>query len=89
MMVWCGTFDATEPSCFSQDGKKKIKTSVVGMFLEYVVQTMEDDFHVKSSAFALQQSIAKATLSCNHQFSHVRLVCEAATDISSSVTDFS
>lgn len=57
---------------FPQDGKKKLKSSVVGMFLEYVVQTLEDDFHVKSSAFA--QSIAKATLSCNHQFSHVRLV---------------
>lgn len=54
----------------NQDGKKKLKSSVVGMFLEYVVQTLEDDFHVKSSVFA--QSIAKATLSCNHQFSHVR-----------------
>lgn len=64
----------TELTCFSQDGNKKLQCSVVAMFLEYVVQTLEDDFHAKSSNYALQQSIVAATLSCNHQFSHVRSV---------------
>lgn len=73
--------------CFSQDSQKKHRCSVVAMFLEYVMQTLEDDFHVKSSASAPQQSIAKETLSCNRHFSHVRLVCKAAADISSSDTD--
>lgn len=42
------------------------------MLLEYVVQTLEDDFQAKRSASALHHSIAKAVLSCDQQFPRVR-----------------
>lgn len=42
------------------------------MFLEYVVQTLEDDFKTKLSISALHQSIAKGMLSCDQQFPRVR-----------------
>ncbi|XP_028316340.1 uncharacterized protein simc1 [Gouania willdenowi] len=45
---------------------------VVRMLLEYVVQTIEDDFRAKHCTSALHQSIAKATLSCDQRFSRVR-----------------
>ncbi|XP_060935566.1 uncharacterized protein simc1 [Limanda limanda] len=47
---------------------------VVRMFLEYVVQTLEDDFQAKRSVSALHHSITKATLSCDQQFPQVREV---------------
>ncbi|CAJ1058585.1 uncharacterized protein simc1 isoform X1 [Xyrichtys novacula] len=58
----------------NQDHTKKHRTEVVRMFLEYVVQTLEDDFQVKYSSSSLQHSIAKATLSCDQQFPRVREV---------------
>uniref|UniRef100_A0AAQ5X1P0 SUMO-interacting motif-containing protein 1 n=1 Tax=Amphiprion ocellaris TaxID=80972 RepID=A0AAQ5X1P0_AMPOC len=45
---------------------------VVRMLLEYIVQTLEDDFQAKSCTSALHHSIAKATLSCDQQFPRVR-----------------
>ncbi|XP_053284182.1 uncharacterized protein simc1 [Pleuronectes platessa] len=47
---------------------------VVRMFLEYVVQTLQDDFQAKRSVSALHLSITKATLSCDQQFPQVREV---------------
>ncbi|XP_037315930.2 uncharacterized protein simc1 isoform X1 [Pungitius pungitius] len=47
---------------------------VVRMLLDYVVQTLEDDFQAKRSISALHNSIAKATLSCDEQFPRVREV---------------
>ncbi|KAM8908492.1 SUMO-interacting motif-containing protein 1 isoform 2-T2 [Spinachia spinachia] len=47
---------------------------VVRMLLDYVVQTLEDDFQAKRSINALHDSIAKATLSCDEQFPRVREV---------------
>ncbi|XP_059201554.1 uncharacterized protein simc1 isoform X2 [Centropristis striata] len=51
---------------------QKHRCEVVRMFLDYVVQTLEDDFQANRSISALHQSIAKATLSCDQQFPHVR-----------------
>ncbi|XP_070769901.1 SUMO-interacting motif-containing protein 1 [Enoplosus armatus] len=56
----------------NQDHTKRQRCEVVRMFLEYVVQTLEDDFQAKHSTSALHHSIAKATLSCDQQFPCVR-----------------
>uniref|UniRef100_UPI0037E86989 uncharacterized protein simc1 isoform X2 n=1 Tax=Semicossyphus pulcher TaxID=241346 RepID=UPI0037E86989 len=56
----------------NQDQTKRHRIEVVRMLLEYVVQTLEDDFKAKCSSSDLHLSIAKATLSCDQQFSHVR-----------------
>lgn len=55
--------------------KQEIQPEMLCMFLEYVTQTLEDDFKAKQTAFALNQSIAKAMLSFD-QFSHIRDVCK-------------
>ncbi|KAM7417762.1 hypothetical protein PAMA_017417 [Pampus argenteus] len=55
-----------------QDHTKRLRWEVVRMLLEYVVQTLEDDFQAKRSISALHHSIAKATLSCDQQFPQVR-----------------
>lgn len=44
------------------------------MLLDYVVQTLEDDFQAKRSISALHHSIAKTTLSCDEQFPHIRCI---------------
>lgn len=54
--------------------KQEHRPVIVCMFLEYVFQTLEDDF--KAKQHALHQSLAKAILSCDHQFSHIRDVCQ-------------
>lgn len=56
----------------NQDRTNRLRWEVVRMFLEYIVQTLEDDFHAKRSISALHDSIAKATLSCDQQFPRVR-----------------
>ncbi|XP_029918418.1 SUMO-interacting motif-containing protein 1 isoform X2 [Myripristis murdjan] len=56
----------------NQDHDKRHRCEVVRMFLEYVVQTLEDDFQAKVSASALRRSIAKATLSCDLHFTQVK-----------------
>ncbi|KAG8004079.1 SUMO-interacting motif-containing protein 1, partial [Nibea albiflora] len=56
----------------NQDHAKRHRCEVVRMLLEYVVQTMEDDFQAKRSSSTLHQSIAKSTLSCDQQFLNVR-----------------
>ncbi|XP_063733045.1 SUMO-interacting motif-containing protein 1 [Eleginops maclovinus] len=56
----------------NQDHIQRHLSEVVRMFLDYVVQTLEDDFQAKCSISALHHSIAKATLSCDEQFPHVR-----------------
>lgn len=53
---------------------QKNSCEVVRMLLDYVVQTLEDDFLAKRSINALHDSIAKATLSCDEQFPRVREV---------------
>ncbi|XP_029298195.1 uncharacterized protein simc1 isoform X2 [Cottoperca gobio] len=56
----------------NQDDIKRRRSEVVRMLLDYVVQTLEDDFQAKRTISDLHQSIAKATLSCDQQFPHVR-----------------
>ncbi|XP_026186615.1 uncharacterized protein simc1 [Mastacembelus armatus] len=51
---------------------QKHRSEVVRMFLEYVIQTLEDDFQAKHSVLSLHHSIAKTTLSCDQQFPRVR-----------------
>ncbi|XP_033830245.1 SUMO-interacting motif-containing protein 1 [Periophthalmus magnuspinnatus] len=46
------------------------------MFLDYVVLTLEDDFKTKQSTSALYQSIAKAMLSFDQQFPHIKDICK-------------
>lgn len=55
-----------------QDSADRQRCSVIRMFLDYIVQTLEDDFQAKRSGSALNQSIAKSLLSCDQQFSQVR-----------------
>ncbi|XP_028445807.1 uncharacterized protein simc1 isoform X1 [Perca flavescens] len=57
---------------FNQDDTKRHRCEVVRMLLDYVVQTLEDDFQANRSISTLHHSIAKATLSCDQQFPHVR-----------------
>ncbi|MBN3297341.1 SIMC1 protein, partial [Amia calva] len=57
------------------DEKERVKKpvpAVLCMFLTYVVQTLEDDFHRRLAMQELHRSIAKATLSCDRKFPHVR-----------------
>ncbi|XP_071373442.1 SUMO-interacting motif-containing protein 1 isoform X2 [Centroberyx affinis] len=56
----------------NQDHAKRHRWEVVRMLLEYVVQTLEDDFQAKLSLSALRHSIAKQTLSCDLRFTQVR-----------------
>ncbi|XP_049600061.1 uncharacterized protein simc1 isoform X2 [Syngnathus scovelli] len=56
----------------TQEVKKKHHPAVVRMLLEYIVQTLEDDFSHKKSTSELHQSIARATLSCNQHFQQVQ-----------------
>ncbi|XP_049441276.1 SUMO-interacting motif-containing protein 1 isoform X1 [Epinephelus fuscoguttatus] len=56
----------------SQDHTKRHQCEVVRMLLEYVVQTLEDDFQAKCSVSALNRSIAKEVLSCDQQFHRIR-----------------
>ncbi|XP_072251936.1 uncharacterized protein simc1 [Leuresthes tenuis] len=56
----------------NQDRTKKHRCEAVRMFLDYIVQTLEDDFHAKCSSSGAHHSIAKATLSCDQQFTRVR-----------------
>ncbi|XP_030068047.1 SUMO-interacting motif-containing protein 1 isoform X2 [Microcaecilia unicolor] len=46
------------------------------LFLQYVIQTLEDDFQVNLRRRILQKSIAKSALSCDQHFSNVRNVIE-------------
>ncbi|KAM3612974.1 uncharacterized protein V6R79_018111 [Siganus canaliculatus] len=54
--------------------KHGYRCEVVRMLLEYVVQTLEDDFQAKYSTLTLHHSIAKTILSCDQQFPRVREV---------------
>ncbi|XP_056239620.1 uncharacterized protein simc1 isoform X1 [Seriola aureovittata] len=56
----------------NQDSTNRRRCEIVRMLLEYVVQTLEDDFQAKRSTSALHHSIAKATLSCDQHFPQVR-----------------
>ncbi|CAL8308428.1 unnamed protein product [Arctogadus glacialis] len=57
-----------------EDPTKRHFCEVVRMLLEYVLRTMEDDFRAKLSSAALNESIARAFLSCTSQFTKVREV---------------
>ncbi|KAM4585700.1 uncharacterized protein simc1 [Fundulus diaphanus] len=61
-----------EHSSEQNGGKQKHRWEVVHMFLEYCMQTLEDDFIARSASFSLSHSLAKASLSCDRQFSRVR-----------------
>lgn len=56
----------------SQERPNTRRSEVVGMFMEYVARTLEDNFHSKDAFSPLRHSIAMATLSCDQQFHHVR-----------------
>ncbi|XP_024139652.1 SUMO-interacting motif-containing protein 1 [Oryzias melastigma] len=56
----------------NQDQRKELRGEVVCMVLEYIVQTLEDDFYLKPSPTSLNYSLAKASLSCDRQFPRVR-----------------
>lgn len=58
----------------NQEHTQRHQCDVVHMLLEYVVQTLEDDFRAKRSTSSLHHSIAKAVLSCDQQFPRVREV---------------
>ncbi|CAK6956534.1 uncharacterized protein LOC128362953 [Scomber scombrus] len=58
----------------NQENTNRLRWEVVRMLLEYIVQTLEDDFQAKRSISSLHHSIAKATLSCDQQFPRVREV---------------
>ncbi|XP_061786183.2 SUMO-interacting motif-containing protein 1 isoform X2 [Nerophis lumbriciformis] len=60
----------------NQDDKKRHRPEVVRMFLEYVVQTLEDDFSNKKSTSEFHHSIAKTMLSCSQHFAQVRDVIQ-------------
>lgn len=47
-----------------QDSARRHSSEALCMLLQYVVQTLEDDFRVRLSLCDLRHSIAKATLSC-------------------------
>ncbi|XP_005795531.2 SUMO-interacting motif-containing protein 1 [Xiphophorus maculatus] len=61
-----------EQSKQQYDGKKENQWDIICLLLEYCVQTLEDDFTARCSSSSLSHSIAKATLSCDRQFSRVR-----------------
>lgn len=42
------------------------------MLLQYVLQVLEDDFQFKLTNERLQDSVAKAVLSCDQRFRHVK-----------------
>ncbi|XP_061899794.1 SUMO-interacting motif-containing protein 1 isoform X2 [Entelurus aequoreus] len=60
----------------NQDDEKRHRPEVVRMFLEYVVQTLEDDFSNKKSTSEFHHSIAKTMLSCTQHFPQVRDVIQ-------------
>lgn len=55
--------------------KQDHRPEILFMFLEYVVQTLEDDFKAKQTTSAIYQSLAKSMLSFDH-FPHIRDVCK-------------
>ncbi|XP_029368638.1 uncharacterized protein simc1 [Echeneis naucrates] len=58
----------------NEDCTKRYRCEVVRMLLEYVVQTLEDNFQAKRSTSNIHHSIAKTVLSCDRQFPRVREV---------------
>ncbi|XP_041079392.1 SUMO-interacting motif-containing protein 1-like isoform X2 [Polyodon spathula] len=59
-----------------KDPKKSQSLTTGPLFLQYVVQTLEDDFQRRVGQQSLQLSIVKATLSCDRKFTHVRDVVD-------------
>lgn len=56
-----------------QDDTWRLRTEVQVMLLQYVLQGLEDDFHLKLSTQCLQHSLAKKVLSCGPEtFGQVR-----------------
>ncbi|CAN9514933.1 unnamed protein product [Ophioblennius macclurei] len=56
----------------NQESTDRHRSEIVRMLLEYIIETLEDDFHAKRCTSTLQHSIAKATVSCDRQISRVR-----------------
>ncbi|KAK1161085.1 SUMO-interacting motif-containing protein 1-like [Acipenser oxyrinchus oxyrinchus] len=59
-----------------KDHKKSQSLTTGPLFLQYVVQTLEDDFQRRVGQQSLQLSIVKAMLSCDRKFTHVRDVVD-------------
>uniref|UniRef100_A0A672RJC9 Si:ch211-199b20.3 n=1 Tax=Sinocyclocheilus grahami TaxID=75366 RepID=A0A672RJC9_SINGR len=59
-------------SCLKDDARR-LRTEVQYMFLQYVLQVLEDDFHFKRRSQCLHHSVAKKMLSCgNETFGQVK-----------------
>nr|XP_023690302.1 SUMO-interacting motif-containing protein 1 isoform X1 [Paramormyrops kingsleyae] len=67
----CSVMNEQKPGWY-KDPSKRHQSSVVRMLLQYVLQTLEDDFHLQLSQHSLFSSIASAMLSCDRRFSFVR-----------------
>ncbi|KAL4631335.1 SUMO-interacting motif-containing protein 1 isoform X1 [Arapaima gigas] len=70
----------------AQDKSRKHRSSVQRMLLQYVLQTLEDDFWACLVTSRLHHSIVRAMLSCDRKFSHVRdvigwLVCAVGKSV--------
>ncbi|KAA0709590.1 SUMO-interacting motif-containing protein 1 [Triplophysa tibetana] len=55
-----------------KDDTKRLRTEVRCMLLQYVLQVIEDDFQFKLTNRRLQDSVAKAMLSCDQRFRRVK-----------------
>ncbi|XP_041122370.1 SUMO-interacting motif-containing protein 1-like [Polyodon spathula] len=63
-------------SVMDEKNKKSQSPTTGPLFLQYVVQTLEDDFQRRVGQQSLQCSIVKAMLSCDRKFTHVRDVVD-------------
>lgn len=55
-----------------KDNTRRLRTEVRCMLLQYVLQVLEDDFQFKLTNQRLQDSVAKAMLSCDQRFRNVK-----------------
>ncbi|KAM8848140.1 SUMO-interacting motif-containing protein 1 [Synchiropus picturatus] len=66
------SWDLLDSVMNNEDPAKMLRSEVVRMFLDYVLQTLTDNYMEKRTDSDLCNSIAKATLSCERHFGHVR-----------------
>lgn len=64
----------TPSAYYFKDDTRRLQTEVRRMLLQYVLQVLEDDFQFKLTNERLQDSVAKAVLSCDQRFRHVKWV---------------
>ncbi|KAG2455600.1 SIMC1 protein, partial [Polypterus senegalus] len=63
-------------STIMMDKERQLSLATQRMFLQYVVQTLSDDFQMNVILQSLQLSIVKSTLSCDKKFVNVRNVVD-------------